>query len=72
MATLAATMTDCDVVVEEEDAGNSNNTLKSSELLHEIHREEVFNKADKLIDSAPSLPNATLGTTEADEEEARN
>ena len=60
MATLTTTMTDGDVVVEEdEDAGNSNDTLKSSELLDEIYGEEVFNKADNLIDDAPSLLNAT-------------
>ncbi len=64
MLTLTTTMTDGDVVVEEdEDAGNSNDTLESSELLHEIHGEEVFNKADDLIDDAPSLANATQGTS---------
>jgi hypothetical protein len=62
VATLTATMTDGDVVVEEdEDAGNSNNTLESSELMHEIYGEEVFNKADNLIDNASSLLNATQG-----------
>jgi hypothetical protein len=50
------------VVKEEEDSGDSNGTLKSSVLLHEIYGEEVFNKADDLIDDAPSLPNATQGT----------
>ncbi len=60
---LTATMTDSDVVVEEdEDAGNSNDTLESSELLHEIYGEQVFNEADNLINDAPSLPNATQGT----------
>ncbi len=39
MATLTAIMTDCDIVVEEdEDAGNSSNTLESNELFHEICR----------------------------------
>jgi hypothetical protein len=37
MATLTTTMTDGDVVVEEdEDVGNSKDTLESSELLHVI------------------------------------
>ncbi len=62
MATLTATMTDGDVVAEEdEDAGNSKETLEFSEFLHEIYREEVFNKADNLIDNAPSLPKGTQG-----------
>jgi hypothetical protein len=56
-------MTDGYIVVEEdEDLGDSNDTLESSVLLHEIYGEEVFNKADDLIDDAPSLPNATQGT----------
>jgi hypothetical protein len=62
MATLTAAITDGDVVVEEdEDTGNSNNTLESSELLHEIYKEEVFNKVDNLTNNAPFLPNATQG-----------
>ncbi len=57
-----AIMTDKDVVVEEdEDVGSCNDTLESSVLLHEINGEEVFNKADDLIEDAPSLPNATEG-----------
>ena len=56
-------MTDGYIVVEEdEDSGDSHDTLESSVLLHEIYGEEVFNKADDLIDDAPSLPNATQGT----------
>ena len=51
------------VVVEEEDAGDSNNTLESGVLLlHEIYGDDVFNKADNLIEDAPPLPNATQGT----------
>jgi hypothetical protein len=57
-------MTDRDVVVAEgEDASDSNDTLESSALLHDIYREEVFNKVDNLIEDAPtSLPNTTQGT----------
>ncbi len=62
MATLTTTMTDGYVVVEEdEDAGDCNDTLESSVFLHEIYGEQVFNKADDLIEDAPSLLNATQG-----------
>ena len=48
-------MTDGYIVVEEdEDSGDSNDTLESSVLLHEIYGEEVFNEADDLIDDARS------------------
>jgi len=50
------------VVEEDEDSGDSNDTLESSVLLHEIYWEEVFNEADNLIDDDPSLPYATQGT----------
>ena len=47
---------------EDEDAVDSNDSLKSSALLHEIYEEEVFNKADNLIEDHPSLPNTTQRT----------
>ena len=57
------TMTDGYIVVEEdEDSGDSNKTLESSVLLHEIYGGKVFNETDNLIDDAPSLSNATQGT----------
>ena len=56
-------MTDGYIVVEEdEDSVDSNKTLESSVLLHDIYGEEVFNEAADLIDDAPSLTNTTQGT----------
>ncbi len=47
---------------EDEDTVDSNDSLKSSALLHEIYEEEVFTKADNLIEDPPSLPNTTQRT----------
>ena len=56
-----ATLADMDVVMEEdEDAGDSTDTLESCVLLlHEICGDDVINKADDLTEDAPPLPNAT-------------
>jgi hypothetical protein len=67
MATLTATMTDGDVMVDEdEDASDSNqlsNLLVYCCMRSTGYREEVYNEADNLIEDAPSLPNTSQGTS---------
>jgi hypothetical protein len=49
-----------DVAKEEANTTDNNDTLASNQL-HKIYGEEVFNKADDLIEDSPSIPNAARG-----------
>ena len=53
-------MKNADVAAEEVNTRDTNDTLTSN-VLCKIYKEEVFNKADDLIEDSPSIPNATPG-----------
>ena len=53
-------MKNADIAAEEANTRDTNDTLPSN-VLCKIYGEEVFNKADNLIEDSLSIPNATLG-----------